>query len=161
MQGTQETRVWSLGREDPVEKRMAIHLVFLPGKLHRQRSLAGYSPWGHKELDTTEQTEHTCKINTYHLNMKWPLYLYLIHYLSKVKKKQKTKNKTKAKQKTSPANWRSVYNQRLNAVSYNKQFGSLRSFLSNKTKVGKRKTCPETRVNFVKTKFPHFLMHKN
>ena len=28
--------------------------VFLPGKFHRQRSLAGYSPWGHKELDTTE-----------------------------------------------------------------------------------------------------------
>ena len=27
--------------------------VFLPGK-HGQRSLAGYSPWGHKELDTTE-----------------------------------------------------------------------------------------------------------
>ena len=29
--------------------------VFLPGGSHRQRSLAGYSPWGHKELDTTEQ----------------------------------------------------------------------------------------------------------
>jgi len=28
--------------------------VFLPGKLHGQRSLAGYSPWGRKELDTTE-----------------------------------------------------------------------------------------------------------
>ena len=28
-------------------------LVFLPGKSHRQRSLAGYSPRGHKELDTT------------------------------------------------------------------------------------------------------------
>ena len=26
--------------------------IFLPGKSHRQRSLAGYSPWGHKELDT-------------------------------------------------------------------------------------------------------------
>ena len=29
--------------------------VFLPGKFHGQRSLAGYSPWGHKELDMTEQ----------------------------------------------------------------------------------------------------------
>ena len=29
--------------------------VFLPGESHGQRSLAGYSPWGHKELDTTEQ----------------------------------------------------------------------------------------------------------
>ena len=25
-----------------------------PGKSHRQRRLAGYSPWGHKESDTTE-----------------------------------------------------------------------------------------------------------
>ena len=29
--------------------------VFLPGKFHEQRSLAGYSPWGCKDLDTTEQ----------------------------------------------------------------------------------------------------------
>ena len=29
--------------------------VFLPGKSHGQRSLVGYSAWGHKELDTTEQ----------------------------------------------------------------------------------------------------------
>ena len=28
--------------------------VFLPGELRGQRSRAGYSPWGHKELDTTE-----------------------------------------------------------------------------------------------------------
>ena len=28
--------------------------VFLPGKSHGQRSLAGYSPWGPKELDMTE-----------------------------------------------------------------------------------------------------------
>ena len=30
-------------------------LVFLPGEFHRQRSLAGYNPWGHKESDTTKQ----------------------------------------------------------------------------------------------------------
>ena len=29
--------------------------VFMPEKSHGQRSLAGYSPWHHKELDTTEQ----------------------------------------------------------------------------------------------------------
>ena len=29
--------------------------VFLPGKSHGQRSLEGYSPWGRKESDTTEQ----------------------------------------------------------------------------------------------------------
>ena len=28
--------------------------IFLPGKSQGQRSLAGYSPWGHKELDITE-----------------------------------------------------------------------------------------------------------
>ena len=34
--------------------------VFLPGESHRQRSLAGYSPWGCKELDRTERlSEHT------------------------------------------------------------------------------------------------------
>ena len=32
--------------------------VFLPGKFHGQRSLAGCSPWGRKELDTTE---HVCE----------------------------------------------------------------------------------------------------
>ena len=31
-------------------------LVFLPRESHGQRSLAGYSPWGRKELDTTEAT---------------------------------------------------------------------------------------------------------
>ena len=29
--------------------------VFLPGKSEGQRSLVGYSSWGHKELDTIEQ----------------------------------------------------------------------------------------------------------
>ena len=33
--------------------------VFLHGEFHGQRNLAGYSPWGHKELDTTEQLTHT------------------------------------------------------------------------------------------------------
>ena len=28
--------------------------VLLPEESHGQRSLAGYSPWGHKKLDTTE-----------------------------------------------------------------------------------------------------------
>ena len=29
--------------------------VFLPGEFHGQRSLVGYGPWGHKELDMTER----------------------------------------------------------------------------------------------------------
>ena len=31
--------------------------VFLPGQSHGQRSLAGYSPWGREESDTTEWTQ--------------------------------------------------------------------------------------------------------
>ena len=34
--------------------------VFWPGESHLQRSLTVCSPWGHKELDTTEATYHTC-----------------------------------------------------------------------------------------------------
>ena len=29
--------------------------IFLPREFHVRRSLVGYSPWGHKELDTAEQ----------------------------------------------------------------------------------------------------------
>ena len=50
-----ETRVQSLGLEDPLEKEMATHSRFLPGESHGQGNLAGYSPWDCKELDTTEQ----------------------------------------------------------------------------------------------------------
>ena len=49
-----ETWVQSLGREDPLEKEMAIHSRTIAWKIHGQRSLVGYSPWGHKESDTTE-----------------------------------------------------------------------------------------------------------
>ena len=45
---------WSLGGEDPLEKGMATHSTIPPGEFHGQRSLAGYSPWGRTELDTTE-----------------------------------------------------------------------------------------------------------
>ena len=38
----QETSDQSLSREDPTP-------VFLPEELHGQRSLAGYSPWGHTQ----------------------------------------------------------------------------------------------------------------
>ena len=37
---------------------MATTPVFLPGKSHGQRSLAGYSTWGHQESDTTKAIEH-------------------------------------------------------------------------------------------------------
>ena len=46
--------VWSLGREDLLEEEIATHSSILAWKSHGQRSLTGYSPWGHKELDMTE-----------------------------------------------------------------------------------------------------------
>ena len=67
---TQETRVRSLGQEDPLKKEMAISSSILTWEIHRDRS-----PWGRKESDAIEQlhfhficiTEslcHTAVINT-------------------------------------------------------------------------------------------------
>ena len=50
----QETRVQSLGQDNTLEKEMATHSSILAWKIHGQRSLAGYSPWGCKEWNTTE-----------------------------------------------------------------------------------------------------------
>ena len=50
----QEIHVGSLGREDPLEKQLASHSVFLPLEFHGQRNLAGYGPWACKQSDTTE-----------------------------------------------------------------------------------------------------------
>ena len=55
MQETQEIWVQSLGPEDLLEEEMATTPVFLPGESHGQKSLAGYSLWGHKESDTAER----------------------------------------------------------------------------------------------------------
>ena len=50
MQEMQETRVQSLGREDPLEEGMQPTPVFSPGKFRGQRSLVGYSSRGHKKV---------------------------------------------------------------------------------------------------------------
>ena len=44
-----------LGREDPLEKGMANHSIFLPGGSHGKRRLTSYIPWGCKESDTSER----------------------------------------------------------------------------------------------------------
>ena len=44
LQETQETQIQSLGQEDPWRRKWQPTPVFLPGKSHGQRSLAGYSP---------------------------------------------------------------------------------------------------------------------
>ena len=50
----EKTRVQFLDWEDPLGKEMTTHSSILAEKSHGQRSLAGYSSWGFKELDTTE-----------------------------------------------------------------------------------------------------------
>ena len=50
----QEMWARSLGQEDPLEEETATHSSILARESHEQRSLAAYSPWGHKESDTTE-----------------------------------------------------------------------------------------------------------
>ena len=40
----------------PWRRKPQLTPVFSPEKFHRQRSLSGYSPWGHKESDMTEHT---------------------------------------------------------------------------------------------------------
>ena len=40
-------------RKMPWRREWALIPVFLPGKSHGQRNLAGHSPWGHSELDKT------------------------------------------------------------------------------------------------------------
>ena len=45
----------SLHQKEPLEEEMATHSSSLAGKISWMGSLAGCSPWGHKELDTTER----------------------------------------------------------------------------------------------------------
>ena len=46
-------------RKIPWRRKWQPTPVFLPEKFHGQRSLLGYSPWGHKQSDKTEQLTHT------------------------------------------------------------------------------------------------------
>ena len=66
----QETGVRSLGQEDPPGegREWQPTPVFLPGESHGQRSLAGYSPRGRKESNTTERLHylsHKPYLNTF------------------------------------------------------------------------------------------------
>ena len=54
LEGLEKTTVAQQGRKwQPTP-------VLLPGESQRQRNLAGYSPWGCKELGMTEVTQHAC-----------------------------------------------------------------------------------------------------
>ena len=47
-----------LSQEVPWRRKWQHTPVFLPGKFHGQKSVAGYSPWGCKESDMTEHTHN-------------------------------------------------------------------------------------------------------
>ena len=49
-----KTWVRSLGREDPLEEGMATHSSILAWRIPWTEKPGSYSPWGRKELDTTE-----------------------------------------------------------------------------------------------------------
>ena len=51
----QETWIWSLVGKIPWSRKWQPTPIFLTGKSHAYSSLVGYSPWGHKESDRTEQ----------------------------------------------------------------------------------------------------------
>ena len=71
---------------------MATHSSILPGKYHGQRNLAGYSPWCHKELATTE------RLSTYEI-MGVKLWKAVKHYriqrIIQLKEGKMQKNKIK------------------------------------------------------------------
>ena len=65
-QETQETWVQSPGQEDLVDDNMAIHLSILAWRILWTGESGGYSPWGHKESDSTA-------VMSTHERTVWPL----------------------------------------------------------------------------------------
>ena len=61
--------------------------VFLSGESHGQRSLVGYSPWGCKELDTTERLTH---IAVLYIPIKYLLILVHLIFVYVLKNGQNT-----------------------------------------------------------------------
>ena len=56
-------------------------LVFLPEKFHGQKSLVGYSSWGHKELDMTERLSIHTRFRHLKFIQDWINYLLLSTFL--------------------------------------------------------------------------------
>ena len=57
----QETWVWPLGQEDPLEKKMETHSNMLAWEISWTDEPGGYSPWGHKRVGhdlATKQQQH-------------------------------------------------------------------------------------------------------
>ena len=54
-------------RKIPWKREWLLTSVFLPGESHGQRNLGGYSPWGCKELDTTERLTLSLSVNVLYI----------------------------------------------------------------------------------------------
>jgi len=88
----QELWVRSLGREVPWRRAWQPTSVFLPGESHGQRSLAGYSSKGRKELHTTEVTSHTCMhdgtgchdLNFLNVEFQASFYTFFFHFIKRL-----------------------------------------------------------------------------
>ena len=96
MQETKETQLQSVDQEDSLEEGMAAHTSILIS--HGQRSLVGYSPWGHRESDMTEVTEHThMHICNLHNIVPQPYFIFRKAwiYLSAVKNEHRKEGKQK------------------------------------------------------------------
>ena len=61
----QETWVRSLGKEDPLEKEMATHSGILAWRIPWTEEPGGYSLWGCKDSDMTEQLIHTLSVSSW------------------------------------------------------------------------------------------------
>ena len=77
----QGTRFNSWVRKTPWRRAWLPTPVFLPGESHGQKSLAGHSPWGHKELDLSEQLTlgpfgriYLIFLNIFHVNRRYTCY---------------------------------------------------------------------------------------
>ena len=51
-------------RKIPWRRKWQPTPIFLPGESYEGRSLVGYSPWGHKQLDTTEHFHFHCQCHS-------------------------------------------------------------------------------------------------
>ena len=67
----QGTWIQSLGWEDPLEKGTAAHSSILVWRIHGQRSLADYSPWGLKESYMIERLSQTTCLSVLGIISNW------------------------------------------------------------------------------------------
>ena len=75
--GDSKTWVQSLGRKDPLEKKLETHSSILAWQIPWIEKPVGYRPWGCKESDTTE---YTMNRKTVIRQVDWGRVLELLNY---------------------------------------------------------------------------------